>query len=267
MSESTTIEKTIQLNTTESLKNDFQQLGVRAGMNLIVHSSLSSIGYVSGGAVAVVKALMQVITEEGTIVMPTHTSNNSDPSGWGNPPVPEEWWPIMRETMPAFHPNYTPTRGMGQIVEVFRTMPQVYRSEHPTYSFAAWGKFAKWMTENQPIDNPMGEGSPLTKMYDLASYILLLGVDYDSSTSMHLAEYRQKQINTMQEGAAMERNGQREWKVYQNIEFVTELFPRIGLDFEAENEILRGKVGMSECRLISQKDCVDFTIQWLNQNN
>lgn len=114
-------------------------------MTIIVHSSLSSMGWVCGGGVAVVQALMDVVSEEGTIVMPTHTVDNSDPSEWENPPAPEDWWSIIRENMPAYHPDFTPTRAMGKIVEVFRTYPDVKRSHHPTYSFAAWGKHADYI--------------------------------------------------------------------------------------------------------------------------
>ncbi len=58
-------------NTIKTITNDLRKLGLEKGMTVIVHSSLSSIGWVSGGAVAVVEALMNVITEEGTIIMPT----------------------------------------------------------------------------------------------------------------------------------------------------------------------------------------------------
>lgn len=77
-------------------------------MTVLVHSSLSSIGWVNGGAVAVIQALIDVVTEEGTIVMPSQSVELSDPKEWGNPPVPEEWWDIIRESMPAYNSNYTP---------------------------------------------------------------------------------------------------------------------------------------------------------------
>ena len=51
-------------NTIKTITNDLRKLGLEKGMTVIVHSSLSSIGWVSGGAVAVVEALMEVITEE-----------------------------------------------------------------------------------------------------------------------------------------------------------------------------------------------------------
>ena len=97
--------------TRDTLAADLRALGLHAGMVVIAHSSLRSLGWVNGGAVAVVQALLDVITPEGTLVMPAHSGEYSDPSYWQHPPVPEAWWPIIRDTMPAFDPRCTPTRG------------------------------------------------------------------------------------------------------------------------------------------------------------
>ena len=91
-------------STVTSLAADLSAAGLEAGAVVLVHSSLSQIGWVAGGPVAVVQALMQVLTPKGTLMMPTHTSDNSDPANWANPPVPESWWPIIRAEMPAFDP-------------------------------------------------------------------------------------------------------------------------------------------------------------------
>lgn len=90
MEEFSIVNKTKTMNTKESIIEDFKRLGLEKGMTVIVHSSLSSIGWVCGGAVTVVQALMETVTEYGTIVMPTQTTYNSEPSYWQNPPVPEE---------------------------------------------------------------------------------------------------------------------------------------------------------------------------------
>src|SRR5258708_36127042 len=93
----------------ESLAHDLRALGVEAGMTLEGHSSLSKLGWVWGGPVAVVQALMDVVTETGTLVMPTHSSNYTDPAQWSNPPVPQAWWPVLLGQMPTLGPRLTPT--------------------------------------------------------------------------------------------------------------------------------------------------------------
>src|SRR5690625_1155206 len=111
------VAKTKKINTVETLTDELFKLGVQNGSTLLVHSSLSSIGWVNGGPVAVIDALMNVVTTNGTLVMPSQTGDLSDPVNWGNPPVPEDWWEEIRQTMPPYHPEITPTRGMGQIAD------------------------------------------------------------------------------------------------------------------------------------------------------
>ena len=96
--------------TRDTLSKEFHQLGLEQGSTVIIHSSLKSLGWVCGGAIAVIQSLMDVVTESGNIVMPTHTSGYSEPSYWEAPPVPESWWEIIRNEMPAFDPKITPTR-------------------------------------------------------------------------------------------------------------------------------------------------------------
>jgi aminoglycoside 3-N-acetyltransferase len=95
--------------TLSSLKDDFKSLGIREGSTLLVHSSLSSLGWVCGGAVAVIQALEDTLGDEGTLVMPTLSANLSDPSIWQHPTVPESWWETIRRELPAYDPDLTPT--------------------------------------------------------------------------------------------------------------------------------------------------------------
>ena len=59
--------------TVGQLIHGLRTVGLRAGQHILVHSRLSSFGYVKGGASAVIDALEKVITPEGTLVMPTYS--------------------------------------------------------------------------------------------------------------------------------------------------------------------------------------------------
>ena len=67
-------------NTIESLKKDLFHLGVEPEMVLLVHTSLSKIGWINGGAVTLILALQEVLTKEGTLIMPSHSADLSDPT-------------------------------------------------------------------------------------------------------------------------------------------------------------------------------------------
>ena len=249
-------------NTTETLTTELKTLGLKAGMTVIVHSSLSSLGWTSGGAVAVVQALMNVITKKGTLIMPTHSGELSDPKLWENPPVPKEWHQIIRDTMPAFNPKITPTREMGKIVECFRSHENVKRSYHPQVSFAAWGSHANEITANHQLAYGLGENSPLQKIYDLDGYVLLLGVGHDNNTSLHLSENHAQVKKTFLSGAPIIENGKRIWKTFEDFETDAEEFEEIGKLFEEAHEVAVQKVGNAKTTLMKQRELVDFGTNW-----
>ena len=271
MPEGQVVRKTKTLATVESLRDDFEALGIEKGMVLLVHSSLSALGWVCGGAVAVIIALQEVLGETGTLVMPTHSTDLSDPSQWENPPVPESWWQTIRETMPAYDPDLTPTRSMGKIAETFRKQKDVLRSAHPQSSFSARGPQASYVVNNHALAYGMGENSPLARIYDLQGYVLLLGVEHSSNTSIHLAEYRAnfptKRI--VREGAPISQAGSTVWTTFEDIDVDASDFDRIGEGFlhsDAGKVVQQGKVGIANCQLMPQRSVVDFAVDWLEKN-
>ena len=271
MSEGEVVQNTEVPATINSLQADLRTLGVRSGMVLLVHSSLSAIGWVCGGAVAVIIALQEVLGETGTLVMPTHSTDLTEPSQWENPPVPESWWPVIRATMPAYQPDLTPTRSMGIIAETFRKQKGVLRSAHPHHSFCAYGHQASHITNNHSLEFSLGEDSPLARIYDLDGYVLLLGVGHDSNTSMHLAEYRATfpTKHIVQEGAPILTADSRSWTTFENIDLDSSDFEQIGEDFlcsDVRIEVHHGKVGLANCQLMPQRAVVDFAVNWLEKN-
>lgn len=138
---------------------------IQPGDILLVHSALSSIGLVEGGADTVIDALLDAIGPEGTLVMSTLT-------GWDAP----------------FDPANTPS-AVGAISENFRKRPGVLRSLHPVHSVAALGPKAAYIVQGHELcETGCGPGTPYMKIAELSGKILLLGVDMDRNTMMHTLE-------------------------------------------------------------------------------
>ncbi len=271
MSEADVIKKFHQSGpiTVDSLKEDLTELGVTPGMVLLVHSSLSSLGFVSGGPVAVILALEEVLGPEGTLIMPTHSGDLTDPEQWENPPVPTEWHEIIRQTMPAYDPALTPTRKMGKISETFRKHPGSLRSSHPHMSFTALGKQAEIITKDHELDFALGENSPLARIYDLKGWILLLGVGQENNTSLHLAEVRAEYSSKkeIRQWAPVFLAGVRQEISLRELEEHSEEFDWIGKAYqEAGGTMVTGKIGNAQTLLIPQQELIDFAVEWITQN-
>ncbi|MEV6837429.1 AAC(3) family N-acetyltransferase [Streptomyces sp. NPDC051133] len=247
------------LVTRDGLCAQLRLLGVGTGETLLVHSSLSSLGWVNGGAVAVVQALLDALGPSGTLVVPTQTADQSDPAVWGNPPVPEEWWDRIRATMPAYDPLITPSLGVGVIPETVRTWPGALRSAHPQTSFAAVGARAREITEGHAPDCRLGEHSPLARLERRGARVLLLGAGYDSCTAFHLAEYRTP-APRVRVGRPGPGGG---WETVIEVSIDSDRFDELGHDFERDRPVVRGRVGAADARLFPVADAVAYAERWL----
>jgi aminoglycoside 3-N-acetyltransferase len=153
----------------------FLDLGIDAGSRLIVHSSLSSFGFVEGGASGVIDALLEVIGPDGLLLMPSF--NHGRPFEDGGPG--------------HYDPRATATTN-GRIPDVFWRRQDVARTLNPTHAFAAWGPDAERYTADHHRTLTMGPDSPLGTLQRQGGYGLLLGVGYNRNTFHHVVEMTTK---------------------------------------------------------------------------
>lgn len=258
-----------QPHTTRSLTAQLRELGVDAGDVVLVHAARSRIGFVVGGRQAIVQALVDAVGAAGTLVVPTHTPENTDPATWIHPPVPQEWWPVIRDEAPGFDPSLTPaTRWMGVLAESVRTWPGALRSNHPQVSFAAIGAHARQITTGHVLEDALGDSSPLGAINRLDGKILLLGVGHDSNTSLHLAQWRRPEVVRQETSSALRRpDGSVQWVSWSDPPDSADDFAEIGAAYEASGGALRrGVVGEAPTMLIQQRPLVDFASEWLASN-
>lgn len=268
MSERDVIDKSTEPITHGRIVEDLHCLGVSIGDTLIVHSSLSALGFVIGGAQTVIDALLESIGPIGTLTMPGHNGALSEPSYWKNPPIPRDWWPIVRATMPAFDLHLTPLREMGAIAEAFQRLLGVHRSNHPRISHLAYGPLAGTITDAHSLADGFGEQSPLARLYECDAKVLLLGVPHANNTSLHLAEHRAtwpSKTRTIQ-GSPILIDGQREWVTYEELDTNAGDFDVIGSELVANQLQISGFVGLADAHLMRQRAVVDFAVNWMTHN-
>ena len=150
--------------TLDRLIGEFQNLGLGKGSRLALHSSLKSIGFVLGGPETVVRALMQVVGPEGTILMP-----------------------VFSRPAPRFLMSETPSR-TGLVTETFRRMPGVVRSPHPTHSVAVWGDRAQEIADGHEQASGLGVDSPFRRLAKMGGLVVFVGCNSRSSSIVHVAE-------------------------------------------------------------------------------
>ena len=253
--------------TKQDIISAVRNVGLKEGSTVMVHTSLSRIGYVCGGAQTVIEALIEVVGHEGTLMMPTQSWKNLDPEDGVHWDTEEEYWDIIRENWPAYDKRITPTNTMGAVSEMFRSWPGTVRSDHPARSVAAWGKYAEYLVEDHDLSNVFGEGSPVGKLYELNGEVLLIGAGYDKNTSLHFADVRADypgKHNCIEHSAIME-DGRRVWKEYATLFVDGEDFEQIGEAFEQNNTVNKTMIGNAELRLMSQKRLVDFAVDWIEK--
>ena len=151
------------------LKQTLSGLGVRAGMRLIVHSAFSSFhDEVEGGPEGFCRALMEILTPEGTLLMPTFT------------------FKVYSGKVKPFDHLNTPS-DTGIVTEVFRKMPGVYRSADPCHSTAAWGKDAWWYVKDHHKVPTVSAECPIGRLEQRGGYVMTVSCE-NAVTFMHIVE-------------------------------------------------------------------------------
>jgi len=222
--------------TKEDVKEGLKRLGLGKDDIVFVHSSLSSLGYVEGGADTVIDALLETVGPQGTVAVPTYSTNSlkylEDE---------DAYYELSVVHMEPYDPETTPV-WTGLIPETFRKRKNALRSLSPTHSIAAIGPKARELTE----------GDWGKKLQELEGYVLMLGVDITN--------------NSIAEGAAVGallESGYKE-KTVRKGKYVKTVGPWPDLtkmeELYLERGVMKvGKIGQATVRLLKARPMVSLT--------
>jgi len=161
------------------LTADLLKLGIAPGDTLFIHSSLKSLGYVEGGAAAVVRALQDAVGPQGTLLIPTYYMPGGTILGTCE----------LKDYVFDARAHGT---HMGRLPEAFLASPGIHRSIHPTHSVSAWGRHARHLTEaHHQAPSVFGVGSPWQRFLEIPNAkVLGLGISMGPVTFYHVLEDR-----------------------------------------------------------------------------
>ena len=232
--------------THEKLIQDFANLGIVQGDTLFIHSSFKSLGPVESGAGTVISALETAVGEEGLILMPTFSL-----------------LPSREERVAAWHVDKTPST-VGWLTEFFRQMSGTHRSNHYSHPIAARGRDAKAFVsdhlrregyqspwDHSPWGRTYGTHSPMFRAYTMNAKLLMIGVDYATSTYIHLVEVIHWNKRLTDDPRA---------------EYFRLKRPELGEFWERFGQLKQGQVGNSVCRLFHIKTYVDTLLAEVARN-
>ncbi|MDX1516753.1 MAG: AAC(3) family N-acetyltransferase [Woeseiaceae bacterium] len=240
-------------NTVDSLANDLVRLGLEPGMIVMVHSALGQVGYTDGGPAALIRALLDVLGDDGTLVMPCESPQALQADGAGDP------------GSLVFDPAHTPTT-LGTVPEAFRTWPGTLRSGHPLVSVCANGRDAAEVTREHALPFGEGAGTPFEKLYTLDAHTLLIGVGFNRCTSLHYAESLTPNRRTTTHRYPLLENGELVWVEHPDMATDDgEHFPQVGERFMATGSVVDGKIGSARSLLFRTRELVDFAAEYFRE--
>jgi aminoglycoside 3-N-acetyltransferase len=160
----------------------FRKLGIPSEAPVMAHVSLSAFGEVDGGAAAVVAALLAAFP---SLIMPAFTFKTMlipEAGPAGNGITYGSGRDLNRMALP-FSADLPADRLMGILPETLRRHPQALRSIHPILSFTGVG--VEEALRVQTLAEPL---APVGALAARSGWVLLLGVDHTTNTSIHYVE-------------------------------------------------------------------------------
>ena len=257
------------------LRDDLRRLGLRAGAIAMVHTRMSALGWVVGGSETVVRALLDVLGAQGTLVAYASWEGHVyDAGDW-----PEEHRRAYSVEPPVYDPQTAAVDpGYGRIPERVRTWPGARHSGHPEAGVVAVGARAAWLCAPHPGDDGYGARSPFARLVEADGQVLMLGAPLDSVTLLHHAEALARvpdkrtatyRVAVLEDGEVVERTytdiltGPPGALPYERLGYDEDEFAVIATDALAAGIGTHGRVGQADCHVFESAELTAFAVAWL----
>lgn len=226
------------------LTRQLHALGVEPGGVLLVHTSFRAVRPIEGGPSGLIAALRAVLGPDGTLVMPSWAGDDERP----------------------FDPATTPSAAdLGVVADTFWRQPGVVRSHHP-FAFAAAGPRAARITSDGLPLPPHRPESPVGRVHELDGQVLLLGVNHDADTTLHLAEVLADVPYRLPKHCTILQDGRQVRVDYRENDHCCARFTLADEWLRARGLQAEGPVGHAQARLVRARDIVDVALHHLTDD-
>lgn len=244
----------------------------------MVHCRMSALGHVVGGAETIVRALLDVLGPNGTLMAYT---------GWQEEP-PEDLSSLDEETRRIYleeHPAYDPRvalarREHGRLPEALRTWPGSRHSGHPEAGVTAVGNLAETLTAEHPYDDAYGASTPYARLVELGGQVVMLGAPLETVTLVHHAEAIADVPNKRRVSCRMPvmTDGTRVWGTFSDINTEKGALPyehilgeedyieHLARSALAAGAGRSGPVGKATAHVLEARGLVEQAIGWIEHN-
>ncbi|MBE0492572.1 MAG: AAC(3) family N-acetyltransferase [Sulfurospirillum sp.] len=239
--------------TIEKLKRDLETIGIKKGDTLLVRADLGAIGKLeTRKREDYISFMLDAVGDEGTIIGLSFTGGFSIKKNKNN-------------FFDGKNKSYT-----GAFANTMLSHPKAIRSAHPTNSYVAIGKNAKYILENH--DENSGAYEPIRKIVELGGKMILIGCVESSPgfTTTHLAEVdlglHKRIIFPTLNGAYYKKNNEIKLFKRKDLGSCSSTFYRFYGHY-VKNELLKqGYVGNAYSILIDAKKAFDLDLKILQKN-
>jgi len=130
-------------------------------------------------------------------------------------------------------------------------------------SICALGPAAPRITRDHPLTFSEGKDGPFGRLYELDTWILLIGVGFNRCTALHFAESLVENRRVAKVRFPTLENGQRRWREVENVADDNDThFPIVGRDYSGTGEVAAGLIGKGPSTLFPMRGLVDFAVSY-----